>query len=121
MRQAEIEFGFASFAGGKFELIAQNVKTGAEVLLEGQLRPDQSIEQIDKVLPTCVFVPASSSNHDELVQALTTALGQWAMYADMNEREDENVRLVDEKSPEGDMYRHCRRVLSRVGSVGDGS
>jgi hypothetical protein len=53
---AEVRFGFASFQGGKFELIVINIKTGEEVLLEGQLRPDQTLEQIDKVLPTCVYV-----------------------------------------------------------------
>jgi hypothetical protein len=45
---------------------------------------------------------------------LEIAVNQWGMYADMHEREDERVRLVDEKSPEGQMYRHCRKVLSAV-------
>lgn len=53
---AQVRFGFASFRDRKFELIVINIKTGEEVTLEGQLRPDQTIEQIDKVLPTCVYV-----------------------------------------------------------------
>lgn len=53
---ASVRFGFASYKGGKFELIAINIKTGEEITLEGQLRPDQTLEQIDKVLPTCVYV-----------------------------------------------------------------
>jgi hypothetical protein len=55
---ASVRFGFSSYKGGKFELIAINIKTGEEITLEGQLRPDQTLEQIDKVLPTCVYVNA---------------------------------------------------------------
>ncbi len=61
---AEVRFGFASYSDRKFELIAINIKTGEEIMLEGQLRPDQTLEQIDKVLPTCVYVtgtPAQGS------------------------------------------------------------
>jgi hypothetical protein len=47
-----------------------------------------------------------------LEAALRAALEQWAMYADMSERCDETVRLVDEKSPEGDLYRHCKAALA---------
>jgi hypothetical protein len=54
----------------------------------------------------------------DLVKALETALGQWGMYADMNEREDERIRLIDERSPEGDLYRHCRKVLNAMKSPG---
>jgi len=66
MKEAEVEFGFASFSDGRFELIARNIKTGKEILLEGKLRPDQSIDQIDQVLPTCVYVYAARSPQDSL-------------------------------------------------------
>ena len=68
-REAEVRFGFASYKGGKFELIAINIKTGEGITLEGQLRPDQTLEQIDKVLPTCVYVtgtPAQSAPKPDL-------------------------------------------------------
>jgi hypothetical protein len=50
----------------------------------------------------------------DLVRALESALCQWQMYADMHEREDEGVRLVDEKTAEGDLFRHCKAVLAKV-------
>jgi hypothetical protein len=61
-----VRFGFASFSNRKFELIVINIKTGEEVMLEGQLRPDQTIEQIDKVLPTCVYVTGTPAQAAEV-------------------------------------------------------
>jgi len=64
------------------------------------------------------YIVRACNAFPDLVKALETALGQWGMYADMNEREDERIRLIDERSPEGDLYRHCRKVLNAMKSPG---
>lgn len=51
-----VEFGFASFADGSFELIIRN-KMGDETMLEGQLRTGQ-LDFVDRILPTCAYVTA---------------------------------------------------------------
>jgi hypothetical protein len=56
---SDIKFGFASFKDGSFELIVMDDKTGRETTLYGQLRPGQ-LEEIDRILPTCVFVRAAA-------------------------------------------------------------
>lgn len=51
---AEVQFGFAAFGDGNFELIVRNEK-GDETTLYGQLRPGQLVD-VDRILPTCVYV-----------------------------------------------------------------
>lgn len=53
----EVLFGFASYKGGVFELIVENRLTGERTMLKGQLEPGQ-LEQVSKILPTCVYVTA---------------------------------------------------------------
>jgi hypothetical protein len=81
---AEVRFGFASYKDGKFELIAINIKTGEEITLEGQLRPDQTLEQIDKVLPTCVYVNGVAQ---EGLNAPTSTSPETAAYEDTDDAE----------------------------------
>lgn len=49
-------FGFASYKDGDFELIVKDTESGEETTLYGKLKPDQ-LEKVDRILPTCVFVP----------------------------------------------------------------
>ena len=64
-KPADVDIGFASFKDRSFELIVIDIKTGREVMLSGTLRPDQTLEEVDRVLPTCVFVRGSilANNH----------------------------------------------------------
>jgi hypothetical protein len=55
----------------------------------------------------------------EVYRSLETALNQWAMYADMHERES-NCNLKDEVSPEGDLYRQCLAALTAGKAAGVG-
>jgi len=57
--QTDVLLGFASFQDGTFELVVQNKATGDECMLTGPMT--MPLEKIDKVLPTCVYVPAKVS------------------------------------------------------------
>lgn len=59
--QTPVLLGFCSFKDGTFELIVQNEKTGEEIMLTGIVEPG-SLERIDRVLPTCVYVEARPVN-----------------------------------------------------------
>ena len=63
------------------------------------------------------------NQRDVLAEALRSALAQWQMYADMGERED-GVRLFDEQSAEGDLFRDCQAILvsaaPKANAEGDG-
>lgn len=54
-----ILLGFASWKDGSFELIVQDQESGEETTLCGQLKEGQ-LKQVDKILPTCVFVKAKT-------------------------------------------------------------
>jgi hypothetical protein len=54
-----IIMGFASFNDRRFELIVKDSETGEETTLEGTLKPGQ-LQTVDRLLPTCVFVPVEN-------------------------------------------------------------
>ena len=60
-----ISLGFSSYNDGRFELIVQDKDTGDETTLHGKLLPGQ-FQQIDNILPTCVFVEASFSDDNTI-------------------------------------------------------
>jgi hypothetical protein len=55
--------GFASYKDGTFELIVKDDESGEETTLEGKLKPGQ-LKIVDRILPTCVFVPVEPAAHN---------------------------------------------------------
>jgi hypothetical protein len=56
----QLQLGFASFQDGTFELIVSDQKNYKEITLKGLMEGNPSLEEIDAILPTCVFVNAES-------------------------------------------------------------
>lgn len=54
--------GFASFKDRSFELVVEDTKSGKQITLCGTLKPEQSLQEISELLPSCVFVKASATS-----------------------------------------------------------
>lgn len=67
-------FGFASYQDRSFELIVRDEATSKEVTLHGTLQPEQTIDAIDMVLPTCVYVEAVNADEVHRLRALLSDL-----------------------------------------------
>jgi len=73
MTDAAVDFGFASFADGRFELIVRDRKTWEETTLMGTLEPGQ-FEVADRILPTCVYVDGIPQSFDLCVSRAADVL-----------------------------------------------
>lgn len=71
--QAQTEFGFASWADRRFELIVRDRESFEETTLKGQLESGQ-FEKIGKILPTCVFVDVEPQRTPCCCEKLRTTL-----------------------------------------------
>jgi|HubBroStandDraft_1064217.scaffolds.fasta_scaffold12487_7 hypothetical protein len=73
LAEANVDFGFASFADGRFELIVRDRKTWEETTLMGALEPGQ-FEVADRILPTCVFVEGAPRPLDSCIHLAAKVL-----------------------------------------------
>ena len=60
-----------------------------------------------------------TAERDRMLGHLKQALGQWAMYADMVERND-GFELAKEQSPEGDLYRAAMAAVDEQSAPKEG-
>jgi hypothetical protein len=91
----------------------RNPKRPGYVLSGGEIIADCEFPEYEaEGIANAAAIVRWENHFDELVKALDQALRQWAMYADIVERDD---RTLDaEQSPEGEMYRSAKALLAKV-------